>query len=97
MQALYREKEMNFNSDYIGKRVETARKNARLTQDQLAELVGLERIQIYNIESNLRKIKPKELAKIIVATNTSIGFFRDPKDPVEIVKPQKRKTVYRKK
>lgn len=59
------------NEVVLGRNIEQARLNAGLNQQQLADLVGLDRSAISRVESGNRKVDSIELVKIAVALGVS--------------------------
>ncbi len=60
----------------VGERVRTARQLLGLTQEELAQKVGLSRVTINQIENGRRKqLKPEALRKIAEATEKSESYF----------------------
>lgn len=63
----------------IGERTRLARKEAGLTQQNLAEKLGLKSRQILdNIETGIRKVTADELLAIMDALKKPLDFFTDP-------------------
>ena len=59
----------------IGEKVRQARVLAKLTQDSLAKMVGLERVSISRTEMGQREVGATELKRIASATGRPLGFF----------------------
>jgi transcriptional regulator with XRE-family HTH domain len=57
----------------LGYRIKAARMRASLTQAQLAEMVGLTRISIIEVESGQQKILVSNLARIARATQVPLS------------------------
>lgn len=66
---------MNKIEQRIGDQLKKARLKSGLTQEQLAELSGLHRTYIGSIERGERNITVKNLYKILLAMNCSLGDF----------------------
>lgn len=58
----------------IGKRVKEAREKSRMTQDELARMVGVSVIYISSIERGISFPKGEVLVKILNALNVSADF-----------------------
>lgn len=63
-----------FAPEELGSRIKTAREQAGLTQDDLADIVGLSMRQIQNLESGTSK-PYKHLATIAEATGRSVEWL----------------------
>jgi Zn-dependent peptidase ImmA (M78 family)/transcriptional regulator with XRE-family HTH domain len=64
---------------FIGGQIATARKAAKITQDELSEKMGFKDRQILsNIENGIRKVKPEELSVIMEMLEKPIEYFTDP-------------------
>ena len=55
----------------LGKRIQEIRKSKKLTQEKLAELIGLDTPNLSNIERGKRFVTSETLEKIIKALNVS--------------------------
>lgn len=63
----------------IGERMRLARKEAKLTQKDLAEKLGFKSRQILdNIEAGIRKVTADELLAIMEALGKTLDYFTDP-------------------
>jgi len=63
----------------IGERLKLARKEAKLTQDKLANLLGFNSRQILdNIEAGIRKVSAEELIAIMNIFKKPLDYFTDP-------------------
>ncbi len=63
----------------VGERIGLARKEAGLTQEQLAESLGFKDRQILsNIESGKRKVSSEELLRVMEALDKNLDYFTDP-------------------
>ncbi len=60
--------------DLIGKAIKQARKERKLTQTQLGELVGVKKAQISKIENNLTDARFETILKVFRALNAKISF-----------------------
>ena len=71
----------NLNYAAIGSRIRYIRRREKLSQEQLAELSGLSRQSISNIETNRKKASVEALVSIASALNVSLDdLLRNPKD-----------------
>ncbi|MBO3746529.1 ImmA/IrrE family metallo-endopeptidase [Streptosporangiaceae bacterium NEAU-GS5] len=62
----------------IGSRVREARLAAGLSQDQLADLIGLDRTMVSKVEAGTRRLDALELVRLSQALELPIGHFLDP-------------------
>ena len=60
--------------DLIGLAIKKARKDRKLTQAQLGELVGVQKAQISKIENNLNDARFETILKVFKALNAKINF-----------------------
>ncbi|SHG55195.1 Helix-turn-helix [Salegentibacter echinorum] len=60
--------------DLLGEAIKQARKERKLTQTQLGELVGVKKAQISKIENNLTDVRFKTILKVFRALNAKINF-----------------------
>ena len=60
--------------DIIGETIKKARKERKLTQQQLGELVGVKKAQISKIENNLNDARFETILKVFRALNAKIHF-----------------------
>lgn len=60
--------------DLIGQAIKQARKERKLTQAQLGELVGVQKAQISKIENNLTDARFDTILKVFKALNAKINF-----------------------
>ncbi|MGB0198564.1 MAG: helix-turn-helix domain-containing protein [Flavobacteriaceae bacterium] len=66
--------ENELRMDLIAKAIKQARKERRLTQTQLGELVGVKKAQISKIENNLTDARFETILKVFRALNAKINF-----------------------
>lgn len=66
---------MNRIEQLLGDQLKIVRLKKGLTQEQLAELSGLHRTYIGSVERGERNITVKNLYKILLAMNCSLGDF----------------------
>lgn len=60
--------------DLIGQAIKQARKERKLTQAQLGEMVGVQKAQISKIENNLTDARFETILKVFRALNAKISF-----------------------
>lgn len=60
--------------DLIGEAIRQARRERKLTQTQLGELVGVKKAQISKIENNLTDARFETILKVFRALNAKINF-----------------------
>jgi len=60
--------------DLIGQAIKQARKERKLTQAQLGELVGVQKAQISKIENHLTDARFDTIIKVFKALNAKINF-----------------------
>ncbi len=66
--------EQELNLELLGLAVKKARKDRKLTQSQLGELVGVQKAQISKIENNLNDARFETILKVFRALNAKINF-----------------------
>ena len=66
--------EQELNLELLGLAVRKARKDRKLTQAQLGELVGVQKAQISKIENNLNDARFETILKVFRALNAKINF-----------------------
>lgn len=66
--------ESELRLDLIGQAIKQARKERKLTQAQLGELVGVQKAQISKIENNLTDARFATILKVFRALNAKINF-----------------------
>ena len=66
--------EQELNLELLGQAVRQARKDRKLTQAQLGELVGVQKAQISKIENNLNDARFETILKVFKALNAKINF-----------------------
>ena len=73
-----------FNLSSIGKHIQALRKGKGLTQEQLAERLGVKRSTIANYETNNRLINLEDLIRLANYFNVSLDYFGITEDTNEI-------------
>ncbi len=66
--------EYELKLDLIGEAIRRARKERKLTQEQLGKLVGVKKAQISKIENNLTDARFETILKVFRALNAKIHF-----------------------
>ncbi len=66
--------EQELNLELLGHAVKKARKDRKLTQAQLGELVGVQKAQISKIENNMNDARFETVLKVFRALNAKINF-----------------------
>jgi len=60
--------------DILGEAIKKARKERKLTQEELGKLVGVKKAQISKIENNLNDARFETILKVFRALNAKIHF-----------------------
>ena len=60
--------------DILGETIKKARKERKLTQEQLGKLVGVKKAQISKIENNLNDARFETILKVFKALNVKVKF-----------------------
>ncbi|MCO5234489.1 MAG: helix-turn-helix domain-containing protein [Chitinophagales bacterium] len=72
------EKRENFENelriDLIGEAIKQARKEKNLTQEQLGELVGVQKAQISKLENGMKNARLETILKVFEALGAKINF-----------------------
>ena len=66
--------EYELRMDVLGKMIKTARKERNLTQEQLGQLVGVQKSQISKLESNTNSATIDTILKVFKALKADIHF-----------------------
>ena len=67
----------NFDNLTIGTEIKNARKNKKLTREQLAELIDIDAKQIYRIETGQTSPKLENFLKIAKVLELQIDYFKE--------------------
>lgn len=59
----------------MGERIAIKRKEKKLTQEQMAEIVGVSLQTVSNIECGKKSTRPENIAKICVALNATADYI----------------------
>lgn len=65
----------NLDSTVISKRIKSARRNAELTQAELAEIIGISTNAVAKLENNLMNASLQTLVSIANALRLDINYF----------------------
>lgn len=72
------EKRENFENelriDLLGQAIKQARKEKNLTQEQLGELVGVQKAQISKIENSVKSARLETILKVFQALDAKVNF-----------------------
>ena len=68
------EYEYELNMDVLGRMIKTARKERNLTQEQLGQLVGVQKSQISKLESSTNSATIDTILKVFKALKADIHF-----------------------
>ncbi len=60
--------------DLLGEAIKQARKDRNLTQEQLGQLIGVQKAQISKIENSLTDARFETIIKVFKALNAKINF-----------------------
>ncbi len=66
--------EYELRMDVLGKMIKAARKERKLTQKQLGELVGVQKAQISKLENSANSATIDTILKVFKALNADINF-----------------------
>jgi plasmid maintenance system antidote protein VapI len=68
------EYEYELRMDILGKMIKTARQERNLTQEQLGELIGVQKSQISKLESSANRVTINTILKVFKALKADINF-----------------------
>jgi len=66
--------EFDLRMEVLGNMIKTVRKERHLTQEQLGELVGVQKSQISKLEGNTRNVTIETILKVFKALKADIKF-----------------------
>ena len=66
--------EFELKLELIGEMIKTARKERNLTQEQLGELIGVQKSQISKLESNTKNVTIETILKVFKALKAKVNF-----------------------
>lgn len=76
---------MALTSQELGGRIAAARRDAGMTQDDLAKLLGVDRSAMAKIEKGIRKVDSLELLAISEATGSAVEDFLELEQPLPVL------------
>ncbi len=68
------EYEFDLKVEILGEMIKTVRKERHLTQEQLGELIGVNKSQISKLERNTKNVTLETILKVFRALKTNIKF-----------------------
>lgn len=66
--------EFELKLELLGEMIRTARKERQLTQEQLGELVGVQKSQISKLENNSKNVTIETILKVFEALKAKVNF-----------------------
>lgn len=66
--------EFDLRMDVLGDMIKSVRKERKLTQEQLGELVGVQKSQISKLERNAKNVTIETILKVFKALQTDVKF-----------------------
>lgn len=66
--------EFDLKVDVLGEMIRSVRKERHLTQEQLGELIGVQKSQISKLERNVKNVSVETILKVFSALNATIKF-----------------------
>ena len=66
--------EFDLKIEILGDMIKSVRKERHLTQEQLGELIGVQKSQISKLEKNTRNVTIETILKVFKALKTNIKF-----------------------
>jgi len=73
--TIEREKyEIEFKIEILGDMIKSVRKERHLTQEQLGELIGVQKSQISKLERNTRNVTIETILKVFKALKANVKF-----------------------
>jgi len=66
--------EFDLRMELLGDMIKSVRKERNLTQEQLGELIGVQKSQISKLESNTKNVTIETILKVFKALNAKINF-----------------------
>jgi plasmid maintenance system antidote protein VapI len=68
------EYEFELKTELIGDMIKTVRKERKLTQEQLGELIGVKKSQISRLENNTKNITVETIIRVFNAMQAEVNF-----------------------
>lgn len=72
--------EINLQMDVLGEMIKTVRKERKLTQEQLGELIGVQKSQISKLERSMKNVTLETILKVFNALKANIKLSVHLKD-----------------
>lgn len=66
--------EFDLKLDVLGEMIKSVRKERHLTQEQLGELIGVQKSQISKLERNAKNVTIETILKVFKALRTNVKF-----------------------
>ena len=66
--------ELDLHLDLLGEMIKKVRKERRLTQEQLGELVGVQKSQISKLENNTTDVRLETVLRVFSAMKATVNF-----------------------
>ena len=66
--------EFDLRMEVLGEMIKSVRKERKLTQEQLGELVGVQKSQISKLERNTKNVTIETILKVFKALKTNVKF-----------------------
>lgn len=76
--------EFDLKVDVLGEMIKAIRKERQLTQEQLGELIGVQKSQISKLERNVRNVTVETILKVFRALNANIKFSVEIEDDIKV-------------
>ena len=71
---LREEYEFELKTELIGDMIKAVRKDRKLTQEQLGELIGVKKSQISRLENNTKNVTVETILKVFNAMQAEVNF-----------------------
>jgi len=68
------EYEFELKTELIGDMIKAVRKDRKLTQEQLGELIGVKKSQISRLENNTKNVTVETILKVFNAMHAEVNF-----------------------
>jgi len=72
--------EIDLQMDVLGEMIKTVRKERKLTQEQLGELIGVQKSQISKLERSMKNVTLETILKVFTALKANIKLSVHLKD-----------------
>jgi len=76
--------EFELSMEILGEKLKKIRKESNLTQEQLGQLIGVQRAQISKLESGASSATISTITKVFKALNAKVKFKIEIKDDIEL-------------